>query len=106
MSNVPRGVDTGTKIRIKGQGGKGSHGGPPGDLFITFDAQPDRYYKREGLDPIAPEVVNIAQATLGSKTSVETPDGKKGTVKIPPGTPSGKRSRVPGQGIDKDGSKG
>ncbi len=106
MITVPPGVDTGTKIRIKGQGGKGSHGGPPGDLFITFDAQPDRYYKREGLDLIAPEVINIAQATLGSKTSVETLDGKKVTIKIPPGTPSGKRFRVPGQGIEKDGSKG
>jgi molecular chaperone DnaJ len=106
MISVPPGVDTGTKIRLKGQGGKGTNGGQPGDLFISFNVQSDRFYKREGLDLVAPVAINIAQATLGSKTSVETLDGKKVTIKIPPGTASGKRFRVPGQGIEKDGTRG
>ena len=103
---VPSGVDTGTKIRLKGQGGKGSKNGPPGDLLITFTVTPDRFYKREGLDLIAPVPINIAQATLGSRVSVKTLNGTKVAIKIPPGTASGKRFRVRGQGIEKDGGRG
>jgi molecular chaperone DnaJ len=106
MITVAPGVDSGTKVRLKGQGGKGAKNGQPGDLIITFTVQPDRFYKREGLDIVAPVPINIAQATLGSKISVKTVDGKKVTIKIPTGTPSGKRFRVPGQGIEKDGAKG
>jgi molecular chaperone DnaJ len=103
---VPPGVDTGTKIRLKGQGGRGMKNGPSGDLFISFQVEPDRFFKREGLDLIAPVPINIAQATLGSRISVTTLDGKKVAIKIPPGTPSGKRFRVRGQGIAKDGQSG
>jgi molecular chaperone DnaJ len=103
---VPKGVDDGTKIRLKGQGGRGPNGGPPGDLLITFRVKPDRFYRREGLDLIAPVKINIAQATLGSKISVKTLDGKKVAIKIPPGTTSGKRFRVRNQGIERDGSRG
>jgi len=103
---VPAGVDTGTKIRLKGQGGKGTKNGPPGDLLITFTVTPDRFYKREGLDLIAPVPINIAQATLGSRVSVKTLDGTKVAIRIPAGTASGKRFRVRGQGIEKEGTKG
>jgi molecular chaperone DnaJ len=103
---VPAGVDTGTKIRLKGQGGKGTKNGPPGDLLITFAVTPDRFYKREGLDLIAPVPINIAQATLGSRVSVKTLDGTKVAIRIPAGTASGKRFRVRGQGIEKEGTKG
>jgi molecular chaperone DnaJ len=106
LVNVPAGVDTGSKIRLKGQGGKGSANGPPGDLVITFNVLPDKFYKRDGLDVIATVPLNIAQATLGTKISVRTLDGKKVAIKIPPGTPSGKRFRVRGQGIQKGDKKG
>jgi molecular chaperone DnaJ len=104
--NVPAGVDTGSKIRLKGQGGRGANGGPPGDLVITFQVQPDRFYKREGLDLLATVPLNIAQATLGTRISVRTLDGKKVTIRIPAGTPSGKRFRIRGQGITKEEAKG
>ena len=104
--NVPSGVDSGTKIRLKDQGGKGAKGGPPGDLMITFQVKPDRFFRREGLDVIATVPLNIAQATLGSKISVRTLDDKKVTIKIPPGTPSGKRFRIRGQGIAKGEKRG
>ena len=104
--NVPPGVDTGSKIRLKGQGGKGTANGPPGDLVITFNVQPDKFYGRDGFDVIAKVPLNIAQATLGTKISVKTLDGKKVAIKIPPGTPSGKRFRVRGQGIQKGEKKG
>ena len=103
---VPQGVDTGTKIRLRGQGGKGANGGPPGDLVITFQVKPDRFYRREGLDLVAPLPLNIAQATLGTKVAVRTLEGKRVTVRIPPGTASGKRFRVRGQGIRKGETRG
>ena len=103
---VPAGVDTGSKIRLKGQGGRGAKNGPSGDLLITFTVQPDRFYRREGLDLIAPVPINVAQATLGSRVSVRTLDGRKVAVKIPPGTQSGRRFRVRGQGISKDAHTG
>jgi len=106
LINVPPGVDTGSKIRLKGQGGKGPQNGPPGDLIITFNVLPDKFYRRDGLDVIATVPLNIAQATLGTKISVKTLDGKKVAIKIPPGTPSGKRLRVRGQGIQKGDKKG
>ena len=106
LVNVPAGVDTGSKIRLKGQGGKGSANGPPGDLVITFNVLPDKFYRRDGLDVIATVPLNIAQATLGTKISVRTLDGKKVAIRIPPGTPSGKRFRVRGQGIQKGENKG
>ncbi len=106
LINVPPGVDTGSKIRLKGQGGKGTRNGPSGDLIITFNVQPDKFFRRDGLDVIATVPLNIAQATLGTKISVRTLDGKKVALKIPPGTPSGKRFRVRGQGIEKGDKKG
>jgi molecular chaperone DnaJ len=106
LINVPPGVDTGSKIRLKGQGGKGNQNGPAGDLIITFNVQPDKFYRRDGLDVIATVPLNIAQATLGTKISVRTLDGRKVAIKIPPGTPSGKRFRVRGQGIQKGETKG
>jgi molecular chaperone DnaJ len=106
LINVPAGVDTGSKIRLKGQGGKGSANGPPGDLVITFNVLPDPFYKRDGLDVIATIRLNIAQATLGTKISVRTLSDKKVAIRIPPGTPSGKRFRVREQGIQKGGKTG
>jgi molecular chaperone DnaJ len=106
LINVPPGVDTSSKIRLKGQGGKGAQNGPPGDLIITFNVLPDKFYRRDGLDVIATVPLNIAQATLGTKISVRTLDGKKVAIRIPPGTASGKRFRVRGQGIQKGDKKG
>jgi len=103
---VPAGADTGTRVRLRGQGGKGASGGPPGDIIITFAVQEDRFFKRDGLDLIAHVPINIAQATLGSRVSVKTLDGKKVAIRIPPGTPNGKRFRVRGQGIHRDDAQG
>jgi molecular chaperone DnaJ len=103
---VPPGVDNGTKIRLKGQGARGTKGGQPGDLLITFSVKPDHFYKREGLDLIAPVPISIVDATLGKKINVKTVDGTKVSIRIPAGTQNGKRFRVRGQGIEKDGAKG
>jgi len=104
--SVPAGAETGTKVRLRGQGGKGAAGGQAGDLVITFTVLPDRFYKRDGLDLIATVPINIAQATLGSRVSVKTLDGKKVAIRIPAGTSAGRRFKVSGQGIEKEGRKG
>jgi molecular chaperone DnaJ len=103
---VPEGTDTGTRVRLRGQGGHGSRNGPAGDLIINFVVKPDRFFAREGLDLIAKVPINIAQATLGSKVNVKTIDGKKVSIRIPKGTPSGKRFRVRGQGVKKGDQHG
>ena len=106
LITVPPGTDSGSRIRLKEQGGRGQHNGPTGDLVITFQVEPDRFFRREGLDVIAPVPINIAQATLGSRISVRTLDGKRVAIRIPPGTSNGKRFRVRGQGIEKEGRRG
>jgi molecular chaperone DnaJ len=106
LITVPAGAESGTKVRMRGQGGKGASGGQPGDLVITFEVLPDRFYTRDGLDLVAKVPINVAQATLGSRVSVRTIDGKKVALRIPPGTNSGRRFRIAGQGIEKDGKKG
>ena len=106
LVQVPAGIDTGAKIRLKGQGGRGAGGGAPGDLIISFQVEPDRFYKRDGLDLIATVPLNVAQALLGSKIRVTTLDGRRVTIRIPAGTPSGKRFKASGLGISRDGRKG
>jgi molecular chaperone DnaJ len=101
---VPPGVDTGSKLRVAGQGERGAGG--PGDLIVNFRVQPDRFFKRDGLDLIVNIPINIAQAVLGSKVRIRTLDDKKVALKIPPGTQSGTRFRIPGQGIEKGGRRG
>lgn len=103
---VPGGAESGTRVRLKEQGQRGQAGAPTGDLIITFQVQPDRSYTRDGLDLILGVPINIAQATLGSKIQVKTLDGTKVALRIPGGTPSGKRFRVRGQGIEKEGKRG
>jgi molecular chaperone DnaJ len=106
LLTVPAGVDTGSKLRLTGQGGRGSGAAPPGDLIVTFKVKPDRFFHRDGLDVHCTVPINVAQATLGSKIRVRTIDGKKVALKIPPGTQSGTRFRIPGQGIEKNGRRG
>lgn len=106
LITVPQGTESGSKIRLKGQGGAGLRGGPAGDILITFQVKDDPAYEREGLDLIVQAPVNIAQATLGSKVSVLTLDERKVTLTLPKGTPSGKRFRVRGQGITHGGKTG
>ncbi|MBW3552189.1 MAG: molecular chaperone DnaJ [Gemmatimonadetes bacterium] len=103
---VPSGVDTGTKMRLTGQGPRGQAGGTAGDLVITFQVKPHRFFQRKGLDVHVTVPLNIAQAALGSKIRVRTVEGKKVSLKVPPGTQSGTRFRIAGQGIEKGGARG
>ncbi|MFO8173070.1 MAG: J domain-containing protein [Longimicrobiales bacterium] len=103
---VPKGAEDGSRVRLSGQGERGRSGGKPGDLIITFKVKPHRFFRRSGLDLEVTVPINIAQATLGSKIRVRTVDGKKVMLRIPPGTQSGTRFRIRGQGVQRDGRVG
>ena len=103
---VPKGAENGAKVRLSGQGERGALGGKPGDLIITFKVKPHRFFRREGMDLEVMVPINIAQASLGSKIKVRTVDGKKVVLRIPPGTQSGTRFRIRGQGVERGGRMG
>ena len=104
--SVPAGVNSGTKMRLTGQGERGQKGGAPGDLIITFKVLPHRFFAREGNDIIVTVPLNLAQAALGSRIRVGTISGRKVVLRIPPGTQPGTRFRIKGQGIEREGRKG
>jgi molecular chaperone DnaJ len=99
-------VESGSKVRLTGQGERGSLGGKPGDLIITFKVKAHRFFRRDGLDLEVTVPINIVQASLGSKIRVRTIDGKKVVLRIPPGTQPGTRFRIRGQGVEKGGRVG
>jgi len=103
---VPAGVDTGSKLRVAGQGETGTGGGARGDLILTFRVQPHHFFSRDGLDIHCTVPINIPQAVLGSRIRVRTVDGKHVILRIPAGTQSGTRFRVKGQGVEKGGRLG
>jgi molecular chaperone DnaJ len=98
---VPQGVETGTKVRLTGQGERGRAGATAGDLIISFKVKPHKFFRREGLDIHVMIPVNIVQATLGSKIKVRTVSGKRVVLTIPPGTQSGTRFRIKSQGVQR-----
>lgn len=96
---IPAGVDDNQKIKLKGRGGPGRNGGPPGDLYVLVHVDPDGVFGRSGRDLTLSVPVTFAEAALGTKLTVPTLDGDKVTLKIPAGTPSGKVFRVKGRGV-------
>jgi molecular chaperone DnaJ len=104
---VPPGVEDGTRMRLRGQGGPAQQPGEPaGDLIVTFQVQPDRFFRRDGLDLVSEVPINVAQAVLGTRIRVRTIDGKKVVLRIPPGTQPGRRFRIKGQGVERNGRRG
>ena len=103
---VPPATEAGDRVMLRGQGEGNGQGSVPGDLVVTFQVQPDRFFRREGLDIVADVPINLAQATLGTRLRVRTLDGKKVLLRIPPGTQPGRRFRIKGQGLEKNGRRG
>ena len=94
---VPAGVDDGQRIRIKGRGGAGQNGGPPGDLYVVVRVGAHELFGRRGKDLTLTVPVSFPEATLGATVRVPTLD-EPVTVRIPPGTKSGRTFRVRGRG--------
>jgi molecular chaperone DnaJ len=98
---IPPGVADGQRIRVKGKGGPGENGGPPGDLYVVVRVRPHPIFGRKGDDDLTVTVpITFAEAALGGTARVPTLT-EPVTVKIPPGTQSGKTVRVRGRGIEK-----
>ncbi len=95
---IPGGVDAGTQIRLAGEGQPGMNGGPNGNLYITINVQPHKFFRRRENDIVLDLDINIAQATLGADVEVPTVDGKA-SLKIPAGTQPGKVLRMRGKGV-------
>jgi len=104
---IPPGVADGQRIRVKGRGGPGENGGPPGDLYVVVRVRPHPIFGRKGDDDLTVTVpITFAEAALGGTARVPTLT-EPVTVKIPPGTQGGKTVRVRGRGIEKtEGSPG
>jgi molecular chaperone DnaJ len=98
--SVPAGVDSGTQIRLAGEGQPGVNGGPNGNLFIAIKVKAHKYFHRREYDVLLDLNVNIAQATLGADVEIPTVDGPT-MLKIPNGTQPGKILRLRGKGIPK-----
>ena len=103
---VPPGTESGQKVRLKGQGQRDPAGQRPGDLIVTFQVKADRFFRRSGLDVYCTVPLNVIQATLGTKIQVRTLRGQKVVLRIPAGTQPGRKLRVKGQGIERNGRKG
>lgn len=103
---VPPGTESGSRIRLKGQGEPGQAGTSPGDLIVTFQVQEDRFFHRDGLNILCEIPINVAQAVLGTRLRVRTLDGQKVVLRIPAGTQPGRKFRIKGMGIQKGGQKG
>ncbi|TDS15929.1 DnaJ C-terminal domain-containing protein [Sphingobacterium paludis] len=95
---IPAGVENGQKIRLKGQGGEGVHGGPNGDLFIQFDIKPDPAIQRKGNDLYKTQGVDLYTMVLGGEMLVDTFSGKI-KVKVKPETKNGTTIRLKGRGF-------
>ncbi len=106
-ARIPAGVKPDQRIRLRGKGSPGAQGGPAGDLMIKVRVQPHPVFERSG-DNVTVEVpVTFDEAALGASVKVPTPGGAPVTVKVAPGTASGRRLRVRGKGAPgRDGSRG
>ncbi len=102
---IPAGVEDGQRIRLKNRGGIGFNGGPPGDLYVTVRVQAHSLFGRRGSDVTLNVPVTFPEAALGATISVPTLDGPV-SVKVPPGTKSGRTLRVRGKGAATKGGNG
>lgn len=96
---VPAGVEDGQRIRVAGRGDPGRDDGPPGDLYVTVGVGPHALFGRSGRDLTLILPVTYPEAVLGTEVTVPTLDGAPVTVRVPPGTPSGRILRVRGRGV-------
>jgi molecular chaperone DnaJ len=97
--NIPTGVEDGTRIRLSGEGEAGVRGGPPGDLYIFLEVAPHEFFQRDGADLHCRVPVSMSSAALGGEFEVPAIDGSKVRVKVPAGTQTGRRFRLPGKGM-------
>jgi molecular chaperone DnaJ len=99
FTNIPRGVDDGTRIRLSGKGEAGTKGGGNGDLYIFVTIKNHNIFKRSEENLFYEFPISLSDAALGTTVEVPTLDGGKAKVKIPSGTQNGKQFRLKGKGM-------
>ena len=97
--NIPAGVETGTRIRLAGEGEAGLRGGPSGDLYIFIEVKEHPIFQRDGVMLFCRVPVSIGTAALGGEVEVPTLDGGRSRVRIPEGSQTGKQMRLRGKGM-------
>ncbi len=97
--NIPAGVETGTRIRLAGEGEAGLRGGPAGDLYIFIEVESHPIFERDGQNLFCRIPVSMATAALGGEIEAPTLDGGRSRVKVPQGVQSGKQLRLRGKGM-------
>ena len=97
--NIPAGVETGTRIRLSGEGEAGLRGGTPGDLYIFVNVAEHQIFKRDDVNLYCRVPVSMARAALGGEVEVPTIDGGRSRVKVPVGSQSGRQMRLRGKGM-------
>lgn len=95
---IPPGVDTGTRLRVQGEGEPGPNGGPAGDLYVVLEVKEHGFFERRGADLYCTIPLSVAQAALGTELQVPGLNGEE-RLKIPEGTQSGAVFRVKGKGM-------
>lgn len=97
--NIPAGVETGTRIRLAGEGEAGMRGGPTGDLYIFIEVNDHALFEREASNLFCRVPVSMATAALGGEIEVPTIDGGRSRVKVPEGSQSGRQMRLRSKGM-------
>jgi molecular chaperone DnaJ len=97
--NIPAGVETGTRIRLAGEGEAGMRGGPTGDLYIFIEVNSHKLFERDGTNLFCRVPVSMGTAALGGSIEVPTIDGGRGRVQIPAGSQSGRQMRLRNKGM-------
>jgi molecular chaperone DnaJ len=95
---IPPGVDTGTRLRVQGEGEPGPNGGPAGDLYVVLEVKEHSFFERRGADLYCTIPLSVAQAALGTELQVPGLNGEE-RLKIPEGTQSGAVFRIKGKGL-------
>jgi molecular chaperone DnaJ len=95
---IPPGVDTGTRLRVQGEGESGPNGGPAGDLYVVLDVKEHNFFERRGADLYCTIPLSMAQASLGTELQVPGLNGEE-RLKVPEGTQSGAVIRIKGKGL-------
>lgn len=97
--NIPKGIDSGRRIRLSGEGEAGMRGGPSGDLYILISVKPHKMFQRDGANLHCRVPIPMTTATLGGEIEVPTIDGKKSKIKVPGGTQTGQQFRLKEKGM-------
>jgi molecular chaperone DnaJ len=96
---IPKGIDSGRRIRLAGEGEAGMRGAAAGDLYVLVAIRPHRLFRRDGANLYCRVPIPMTTATLGGELQVPSIDGSKNNVKIPPGTQTGQQFRLKGKGM-------